>query len=69
MVVTGCRDCPLKEARRQYGDVDYYCAHPLSGEDRWVDPQNDLWGHPTNPPPEWCPLRAAPLTVELKTGE
>ena len=56
MTVTGCKDCPLWA----WSGID-----PGIGE--CLHPERAAKGHwpSETPPPTWCPLRTAPLTIAM----
>lgn len=53
LTVKRCLDCPCS--------YDSSCAHPFrTSEETDISPYEY-----DGPPPEWCPLRKGPLTVQL----
>jgi hypothetical protein len=56
--VSGCTTCPL------WIEHYYACRHPLSPDAE--DVGTPLAGGSMHP--DWCPLRAGPVTVELDEG-
>lgn len=65
MTVTGCEDCPMGGLGHSTEGwyVEEQCYHP-DGKKRVVWREAVAKG----PPPDWCPLRTAPLTIALDMG-
>jgi len=62
MEIENCGDCPLKQST-DYGDD---CNHP-----EWppeLDLQTERRGYGNTPAPAVCPLRKAPIIVQLKVA-
>lgn len=69
--VTGCADCPIAA----YEVLDWgarssetVCLHPVAKTDDGAPATADVDRPIPKMPPEWCPLRTSPLTVQLRAA-
>ena len=61
--VDNCYECPFhKSGCYEAGDVDHYCEHPDHPD---VANRKVLNAYGPIEPPDDCPLRQGPVTVEL----
>lgn len=68
MNVTGCDDCPLTQADPHTADL--LCGHPDHAPEKRE--ASTVYGRALPEdgwPPDWCPLRTAPLTIALASQQ
>lgn len=62
--VENCSNCDLLQWIGRDSEIPSYCGTP--GD----EPSRKLFDHPLNdPPPDWCPLRTAPVLIRLRLPE
>lgn len=66
--ITRCEECPYSYP--QWGKAQFVCAHDDAPGDACNDPAvlGKVLDALPAPPPDWCPLRAAPTLVVLEVN-